>query len=161
VQSVRVALPLLVHAFLMLVLQILSGLFPPSSILCICSGGFDLLQFMPKLKHGGQASLPHTLVLTTMQECEALTNSSRNGTKSPLRVPSPPLVSPLHLHPAAVYPYGLRPHLLYPLPVYPLALFINLVLRLTWSIKLSSHLHAKAQGEGSFLIFWVEVTELV
>jgi len=36
-----------------------------------------------------------------------------------------------------------------------------LVLRLTWSIKLSSHLHAKAQGEGSLLIFWVEVAELV
>jgi hypothetical protein len=36
-----------------------------------------------------------------------------------------------------------------------------LVLRLTWSVKLSSHLHAKVQGEGSFLIFWVEVAELV
>ena len=123
--------------------------------------GFDLLQFTPKLKRGRQASLPRTLVLTAAQEREALTTSSRNGTKSPSRVPSPPLVSPPHPHPAAVYPYGLRPHLLYPLPVYPLALFINLVLRLTWSVKLSSHLHAKAQGEGSFLIFWVEVAELV
>ena len=61
----------------------------------------------------------------------------------------------------AAHPYGLRTRLLYPLPVYPLALFINLVLRLTWSIKLSSHLHATALGEGSLLIFWVEVAELV
>ena len=58
-----------------------------------------------------------------------------------------------------VHPYGLRPRLLYPLPLYPLALFVNLILRLTWSIKLSSHLHAK--GEGSLLIFWVEVAEIV
>lgn len=59
------------------------------------------------------------------------------------------------------HPYGLRTRLLYPLPVYPLALFINLVLRLTWSIKLSSHLHGNAQGEGSLFIFWLEVAELV
>jgi hypothetical protein len=36
-----------------------------------------------------------------------------------------------------------------------------LVLRLTWSIKLSSHLHADALGEGSLFIFWLEVAELV
>ena len=77
---------------------------------------------------------------------------------SPL--PAPPRVSS-RPHPAGVHPYGLRPRLLYPLPVYPLALFINLVLRLTWSVKLSSHLHANALGEGSFFIFWVEVAELV
>ena len=81
---------------------------------------------------------------------------------APSSAPSSPLVSPHpHPHPVAVQPFGLRARLLYPLPVYPLALFINLVLRLTWSIKLSSHLHAKAQGEGSFFIFWVEVAELV
>ena len=35
------------------------------------------------------------------------------------------------------------------------------MLRLTWGIKLSSHLHANAQGEGSLFIFWLEVAELV
>jgi EXS family len=35
------------------------------------------------------------------------------------------------------------------------------MLRLTWSVKLSSHLHARALGEGSLLIFWLEVAELV
>ncbi|KAI0245237.1 EXS family-domain-containing protein [Lactifluus subvellereus] len=59
------------------------------------------------------------------------------------------------------HPYGLRPGLPYPLPVYHLALSINLILRLTWSVKLSSHLHARAQGEGSLFIFWLEVAELV
>lgn len=56
------------------------------------------------------------------------------------------------------YPYGLRPILLYPLPVYPLLIFLNLVLRLTWSVKLSSHLHSKT--DGSAVIFWLEVAEI-
>ncbi|KAK7005649.1 protein-er retention protein [Favolaschia claudopus] len=57
------------------------------------------------------------------------------------------------------FPYGLRPTLLYPLPVYPLLVFLNLVLRLTWSIKLSTHLHTKT--DGSVAIFWLEMAEVV
>jgi hypothetical protein len=49
--------------------------------------------------------------------------------------------------------------LLYPLLVYPLVMFFNLVLRMTWSIKLSSHLHS--QSEGSALILWLEVAEVL
>ncbi|KAF8210444.1 EXS family-domain-containing protein [Mycena galopus ATCC 62051] len=63
-----------------------------------------------------------------------------------------------HLRPQQ-YPYGLRPTLRYPLPVYPLLVFLNLVLRLTWSIKLSTHLHAKT--DGSVAIFWLEMAEVV
>ncbi|KAJ7497455.1 EXS family-domain-containing protein [Mycena latifolia] len=62
-------------------------------------------------------------------------------------------------HQRQPYPYGLRPTLLFPLPVYPLLVFLNLVLRLTWSIKLSSHLHSKT--EGSVAIFWLEMAEVV
>lgn len=50
--------------------------------------------------------------------------------------------------------------LLYPLPVYPLVIFLNLVLRLTWSVKLSSHLHSQS-SEGSVVIFWLEMAEMV
>ncbi|KAG2150900.1 EXS family-domain-containing protein [Suillus clintonianus] len=57
------------------------------------------------------------------------------------------------------YPYGLRPVLLYPLLVYPLVIFFNLVLRMTWSIKLSSHLYS--QSEGSALMLWLEVAEIL
>ncbi|KAJ7703034.1 EXS family-domain-containing protein [Mycena rosella] len=57
------------------------------------------------------------------------------------------------------HPYGLRPTLLFPLPVYPLVLFLNLILRLTWSIKLSTHLHSKT--DGSVTIFWFEIAEIV
>lgn len=62
----------------------------------------------------------------------------------------------IHRHQS--YPYGLRPVLLYPLLVYPLVMFFNLVLRMTWSIKLSSHLHS--QSEGSVLMLWLEVAEV-
>ena len=57
------------------------------------------------------------------------------------------------------YPWGLRPILLFPLPAYPFAVFANLVLRLTWSLKLSSHLHA--QVSGALLFFWLELAELL
>ena len=57
------------------------------------------------------------------------------------------------------HPSGLRTRLLYPLPYYPFILFANLVLRLTWSVKLSPHLHSHSEGSG--VIFWTEVAELV
>ena len=120
------------------------------------------MQFTPKLKHPLQSSFPRPLVLPAAQERRESITSPRSSTTTQSSAPSSPLVSPHpHPHQVAVHPFGLRTRLLYPLPVYPLALFINLVLRLTWSIKLSSHLHAKALGEGSFFIFWVEVAELV
>ena len=53
------------------------------------------------------------------------------------------------------HPYGLRPTLLFPLAVYPFAILVDLVLRLTWSVKLSSHLHSYAEGD--LIIFWVEL----
>jgi hypothetical protein len=122
--------------------------------------GFDLLQFTPKLKRPRQSSFPRPLVLPAAQERRESITSPRSSTTTSSSASFLPLVSP-HPHPIAAHPFGLRARLLYPLPVYPLALFINLVLRLTWSVKLSSHLHAKAQGEGSLFIFWVEVAELV
>lgn len=55
------------------------------------------------------------------------------------------------------YPWGLRRTLLYPLPVYPLLVFFNLVLRLTWSAKLSSHLQTGTGGPTRFLLEAAEV----
>jgi hypothetical protein len=45
------------------------------------------------------------------------------------------------------------------LPYYPFIVLANLVLRLTWSVKLSPHLHSHSEGSG--VIFWTEVAELV
>lgn len=61
---------------------------------------------------------------------------------------------------ANTHPFGLRSTLLYPLPFYPLIIFLNLILRLTWSIKLSSHLHSHS-SEGSLVIFWLEMAEIL
>jgi hypothetical protein len=57
------------------------------------------------------------------------------------------------------YQPSLRAILLYPLPVYPMLLFINFILRMTWSVKLSSHLHL--ESDGTYTIFLVEVAEIV
>ena len=57
------------------------------------------------------------------------------------------------------YPYGLRAKFLYPLPVYPMVIFLNFVLRMTWSVKLSSHLHSHV--DGGQLVFGLEIAELV
>lgn len=57
------------------------------------------------------------------------------------------------------YHSSLRTILLYPVPLYPLLLLINFVLRMTWSIKLSSHLHQR--NDGTYTIFFVEVAEIV
>lgn len=120
--------------------------------------GFDLLQFTSKTKQRFRSSsLPRPLILPAMHHREESVTSPRSSLTSPIS-PSRPS---LHAPPVAVHPFGLRPRLLYPLPIYPIALFINLILRLTWSIKLSSHLHARAQSEGSLFIFWVEVAEIV
>lgn len=55
---------------------------------------------------------------------------------------------------------GLRPLLLFNDPfVYYMAIGLNLVLRFTWSLKLSSHLHMLAELEGG--IFIVEALELI
>jgi hypothetical protein len=162
--------PFLIHAVLVETFRLLSALI--NSLYSFWwdvtnDWGFDLLQFTPKLKRHQPASLPRPLVLPAVQERQESITSPRNSTTTPSFVPSSPPISP-HPHPhpqplpvTATHPYGLRTRLLYPLPLYPLALFINLVLRLTWSIKLSSHLHADALGEGSLIIFWLEVAELV
>ena len=64
-----------------------------------------------------------------------------------------------HEYQRRTYPYGLRPTLLFPLPVYPFAILVDLILRLTWSAKLSSHLHS--YSEGDLIIFWIELAEVV
>ncbi len=72
-----------------------------------------------------------------------------------------------------LYPWGLRSTLLFPRPIYPIVILLNLVLRLTWSVKLSSHLHHSSSSTslggdsdsgfyvpGAAVIFWIEVAEL-
>ena len=64
-----------------------------------------------------------------------------------------------HVHQRGPHPWGLRTVLLYPLAVYPFAIIVDLILRMTWSAKLSSHLHSFASGD--LVIFWIELAEVV
>ncbi|KAF7428214.1 hypothetical protein PC9H_007435 [Pleurotus ostreatus] len=113
--------------------------------------GLDLL------KRSGQGerdkpSPPKKLMLPLLNRSHIPTSSSDGDTT----LLSPSLGSSrVHMS----YPWGLRPVLLYPLPTYPLVVFLNLILRLTWSIKLSSHLHSQTDGSAS--IFWLEVAEII
>ncbi|KAJ7783344.1 EXS family-domain-containing protein [Mycena metata] len=104
--------------------------------------GLSLLQSSDS--SGGRPPPPRQLLLPHLQS--DLGSEENNATPTNHQRPQP-------------YPYGLRPILLFPLPVYPLLVFLNLVLRLTWSIKLSSHLHSKT--EGSVAIFWLEMAEVL
>jgi hypothetical protein len=72
--------------------------------------------------------------------------------------PSPNPGSPVSLPPAG--PWGLRPTILLPdASIYYLCTLIDLVLRLTWSLKLSSHLHTISEIESG--VFMMEALELV
>ena len=58
------------------------------------------------------------------------------------------------------FAFGLRPTLLLPDPlVYHLFTVIDLVLRFTWSLKLSSHLHTISEIESG--VFMMEALELI
>ncbi|KAI0057948.1 EXS-domain-containing protein [Artomyces pyxidatus] len=122
--------------------------------------GFDLLRFNMQSRPTRSNSLPRPLVLPAMHDrSESVTSTSplHSGTSTPVFSPRRSAFSSSAQ--PQLHPYGLRSPLLFPLPVYPLIIFLNLVLRLTWGIKLSSHLHM--HSEGSVLIFWVEISELV
>ena len=77
-----------------------------------------------------------------------------------------PTTSPNLSHPSPTSPklsffaFGLRPTLLLPDPiVYHLFAIIDLVLRFTWSLKLSSHLHTISEIESG--VFIMEALELI
>ncbi|WVF69765.1 hypothetical protein IAT40_004544 [Kwoniella sp. CBS 6097] len=66
----------------------------------------------------------------------------------------------LSTRPKSIFTFGLRQTLLLPDPlVYHLFTFIDLVLRFTWSLKLSSHLHTISEIESG--VFMMEALELV
>ena len=122
--------------------------------------GLDLLQ----PKHAGgpihpSSHPPRPLLLPRLHSRSALL---KHPVVSPDGLPDesvddPPALS--HVHQRGPHPWGLRPVLLYPLAVYPFAIIVDLILRMTWSAKLSSHLHSFASGD--LVIFWIELAEVV
>ena len=118
--------------------------------------GLDLFKLESPSKMAHEKRLPRRLVLPHLHSATPLMRRDSQETlvEEPLRI-LPLEDPPKHRR---THPFGLRPVLLFPLPVYPLLIFLNLVLRMTWSIKLSSHLHT---SEGSVASLWLEVAELI
>jgi len=100
--------------------------------------GLKLLK--PKSSRSSERSLPRRLVLPRLHSGSALLSRDFGSESEEYRY------------------YGLRSTLLYPLPVYPFLVFLNFFLRMTWSAKLSSHLHST---DGSVTIFLIEVAEII
>jgi hypothetical protein len=82
-------------------------------------------------------------------------NASRTHTRSQ----SNGILSHPTVLPTPSGPFGLRSRLLFPDPfVYYLFILLDLVLRFTWSLKLSSHLHTISEIESG--VFIMEALEL-
>lgn len=91
--------------------------------------------------------------------CPTPAPSFQSGSFSGSRSSSP-LSSPSSSAIETLKRFGLRQHLLLPDPsVYHMFALIDLVLRFTWSLKLSSHLHTISEIESG--VFMMEALELV
>ena len=131
--------------------------------------GFDLLVPSSTASEGAPhrphrtSSPPRPLLLPSLQSpITMLTPEPAPAVADASKEPLLPHERPhpgLRRAPPSWHPYGLRSRLLFPLPVYPFAIVADLVLRLTWSAKLSSHLHAYADGD--LVIFCFELAEVV
>lgn len=120
--------------------------------------GFDLLRPKEKRRSTARAnSPPRPLMLPRLHSRSALLGSQdpEDASKESLEEAER---FDFYEGPAKRYPYGLRSLLLFPLPVYPFAILVDLILRLTWSAKLSSHLHSFIDEDRA--IFLIEFAEM-
>ncbi|KAF9529216.1 EXS family-domain-containing protein [Crepidotus variabilis] len=119
--------------------------------------GMDLFRFGPSQNHDRLP--PKPLILARLH----------SGSSTPLLDHRDSLASPPAEHQQLGYIptkhnhrqscHGLRAVLHYPRAIYPVLIFLNLLLRMTWSVKLSTHV--QSPRDGSFAFFWLEIAELV
>ncbi len=127
--------------------------------------GFDLLRTRAKATNTSAnrtSSPPRPLMLPRLHSRSALLANAANADSNGISkedISEDGQVAQSSPHSQKRYPFGLRRTLLLPLPIYPFAIIVDLVLRLTWSVKLSSHLHAYAEGDR--LIFLIEFAEML
>jgi len=123
--------------------------------------GFDLLRTKPKKESVSRAhSPPRPLMLPRLHSRSALLGS-RSSDDTPKDLPDDEDIPDAYIRPVPEkpYPFGLRETLLLPLPIYPFAIIADLILRLTWSAKLSSHLHSYIESDR--VIFLIEFAEML
>ena len=119
--------------------------------------GLDLLRFDTPKIHDRHSPRPLILPqlhsgtpLITRSSLDSLSSEERHHVKHVTEIPSS------RQRQSCI---GLRATLLYPRAIYPALIFLNLLLRLTWSVKLSTHVHSTRDGSVGF--FWLQVAELV
>ncbi|KAF4621096.1 hypothetical protein D9613_000446 [Agrocybe pediades] len=117
--------------------------------------GLDLLRFSPEKV---ERQPPRPLLLSRLHSTTPLINrQSIDSLSSEEKSQAAPVDHPL-THRYRQSCFGLRPVLLYPRAIYPVLIFVNLLLRMSWSIKLSTYVHSSEGGSVAF--FWLQVLEL-
>lgn len=119
--------------------------------------GLDLLRF--NSPRSNERQVPKPLLLSRLHSGSTLVNRNSIDFLSPEQKNSPPFLGEPQKRRHRQSCHGLRTVLLYPRAIYPILIFLNLLLRMTWSVKLSTHMHSFR--DGSVVFFWLEVAELV
>ncbi|KDR75178.1 hypothetical protein GALMADRAFT_249130 [Galerina marginata CBS 339.88] len=120
--------------------------------------GLDLLRVEPPNPKSPERQLPKPLLLPRLHFSTPSGNRpSIDFLSSEENHDAPSGDSLKHQHRQSCQ--GLRTVLLYPRAIYPVLIFVNLLFRMTWSVKLSTHVHSSRNGSLAF--FWLEVAELV
>jgi len=119
--------------------------------------GLDLLKFQSSNLPERQP--PRPLILSRLHSNTPLINRQSIDSLSSEEKSQAVLVDyrPTYRHRQSCF--GLRAVLLYPRAIYPVLIFVNLLLRMSWSIKLSTYVHSSESGSVAF--FWLQVLELV
>ncbi|KAH9485107.1 Protein ERD1-like protein 1 [Psilocybe cubensis] len=121
--------------------------------------GLDLLKI--ERTKAVDRHIPRPLILPRLHSGTPLVNS-RTSLDSQSSEDHPPVRielsdPPKYRHRQSCF--GLRTILFYPRAIYPVLIFVNLLLRMIWSVKLSTHMQSSRDGSVAF--FWLEVAELV
>lgn len=119
--------------------------------------GLDLLSFDTPKTHEGQSTRPSFLPQLHFGTPSIKRSSLDSLSSEKNHYPKHVIEIPRYRQRQSCI--GLRATLLYPRAIYPALIFVNLLLRLTWSVKLSTHVHSTRDGSVGF--FWLQVAELV
>jgi hypothetical protein len=119
--------------------------------------GLDLLRFDTLKNHERQHIRPSSI--TQLHSVTPLSKRSSSDSLSLEEKDHPMHVTQIPKFRHRQSCVGLRGTLLYPRAIYPALIFLNLLLRMSWSVKLSTHMYSTRDGSVGF--FWLQVAELV
>ncbi|KAF8070596.1 EXS family-domain-containing protein [Lyophyllum atratum] len=120
--------------------------------------GMDLLKPRSEDEKPESRLPPKRLVLPRLHSATPLMLPKRSSSLDPEDSVESSRVVEILNHQKHYYPFGLRHSLHFPLLVYPFLIFLNLVLRLTWSMKLFSVVNVSSHaGIANFCLKMAEL----